>query len=63
MSQLKCKHYSPMKLEARETCTNCYKRTGIQCIERLTLTRGYETTRKFTEVDRMMRDNRGAMIS
>ena len=62
MPQPRCIHYAEKDPKAKENCVNCYKWIGIQCLNHLTMVKEYQTTRKFAELDRMMRTYKGARI-
>jgi len=54
MPQPRCIHYSPKKTEDKESCANCYKFIGIECLEYLESVEKYQTMWKFAELNRML---------
>ena len=62
MPEPRCKHYRPKETGYKEGCANCHKGIGIQCLNHLTMAKEYQTSRKFAELDRMMRTYKGARI-
>ena len=62
MPQQRCKRYKPRKPEYKENCGNCLLWVGIQCKDHLLLPGDYEASRKFTQLDKEMRDNRGVFL-
>lgn len=55
----RCKHYKAKETGYKENCANCFRWIGIECINHLELVNRYQTSKKFAELDMMMRSNRG----
>jgi len=58
----RCKHYKAKEIKGKENCANCFRWIGIECIGHIELIKRYETTRKFAELDKAMKSNKGVWI-
>lgn len=58
----RCKYFKPKEIGCKENCANCFRWIGIECIGHLELTKRYQTSKKFAELDMLMKSNKGVWI-